>query len=257
MSALIECDPQPEYVYVTIPAEYVCVYHKILAMLADFGEEMLKDCKASCTDKNSGVIECYNMFNAAVAARCLGQEKKATLIINYIKAKINQIYKQDSPTTGFVFPIDEFGHIKAFVSCNDRPRFWINSENGVLYKKEMNLGAPEEYFLDKRDKPFSNLINIPVKPKPEDPFDCLIEGDIDVNGRLNVKLTFYYEGEEMEDTSLIDVDYYFDKVAISNPDTVMDCDYGKHLLTIVAEYQDNVITKSSVLIRKYRNTDND
>ena len=32
----------PEYIYLTIPAEYVCVYHRILAMLADYGEEMLK-----------------------------------------------------------------------------------------------------------------------------------------------------------------------------------------------------------------------
>ena len=75
----------PEYIYTTIPAEYVCVYHKILAMLADYGEEMLKDCKASCTDRNSGIIECKNMFDAAVAARILGQDKKANLIINYIK----------------------------------------------------------------------------------------------------------------------------------------------------------------------------
>ena len=59
----------PEYIYLTIPAEYVCVYHRIMAMLADYGEEMLKDCKASCTDRNSGVIECKNMFDAAVAAR--------------------------------------------------------------------------------------------------------------------------------------------------------------------------------------------
>lgn len=251
MSALIECDPQPEYVYVTIPAEYVCVYHKILAMLADYGEEMLKDCKASCTDKNSGVIECYNMFNAAVAARCLGQTKKATLIINYIKAKINQIYKKDSPETGFVFPVDEFGHIKAFVSCNDRPRFWINSKDGVLYKKEMHLGVPEEYLLDKRDKPFSNLINIPVIPKPEDPFDCLIKGEIETDsGCLNIDLEFYYEGELMEDTSLVYVDYYFDKVAIKHPDLVSNCDYGKHIFTIVAQYEDKLITKSCILVRK-------
>ena len=46
----------PEYIYTTIPAEYVCVYHRILAMLADYGEEMLKDCKASCSDRNSNVI---------------------------------------------------------------------------------------------------------------------------------------------------------------------------------------------------------
>ena len=136
----------PEYIYLTIPAEYVCVYHRILAMLADYGEEMLKDCKATCTEKNSGVIECFNMFNAACAARHLGQDKKAQLIINYIKAKINQIYKGKDNSTGFVFPIDENGKLKAFVSCNDRPRFWINE--GDLPKQDQGLGHEEHYSLD-------------------------------------------------------------------------------------------------------------
>ena len=108
-----------EYVYVTIPAEYICVYHRILAMLADYGEEMLKDCKASCTDRNSGVIECFNMFNAACAARLLGEEKKAGLIINYVKGKINQIYNGSDNSTSFVFPVDENGQLKAFVSCGE------------------------------------------------------------------------------------------------------------------------------------------
>ena len=124
---------EPEYIYVTIPAEYICVYHRILVMLADFGEEMLKDCKASCKDKNSGVIECFNMFNAAVAARKLGKTKLAETLIKYIKAKINQIYKGEDNSTDFVFPVDETGQIKAFVSCGERPRFEINPED---YKKE-------------------------------------------------------------------------------------------------------------------------
>ena len=257
MSALIECDPQPEYVYVTIPAEYVCVYHKLLAMLADYGEEMLKDCKASCTDKNSGVIECYNMFNAAVAARCLGQTKKATLIINYIKAKINQIYKKDSPETGYVFPVDEYGHIKAFVSCTDRPKFWINSEDGVLYKKAMDFGPIEPFLLDKRDKPYSDLPTVPITPKPEDPFDCFVRAEINTDGELIVQLEFYLEGELMEDTSLVIVDYYFDKVKIKAPCLVNNCDYGKHILTIVAEYKDNLITKSCILTRKLHEFEDD
>ena len=60
MSKLVEI--KPEYLYITIPADYVCVYHRIMVMLADYGEEMLKDCKASCTDRNSNVIECFNIF---------------------------------------------------------------------------------------------------------------------------------------------------------------------------------------------------
>ena len=256
MSNRIECNPQPEYVYVTIPAEYVCVYHKILAMLADYGEEMLKDCKASCTDKNSGVIECYNMFNAAVAARSLGQEKKATLIINYIKAKINQIYRGKENNPGYVFPIDEKGRIKAFVSCNDRPRFWINSEDGVLYKKAMDLGYAEDYYLDKRDKPFSDFENIPVTPKPKSPFDVYIKHNVTENGGLELNLEYYLNGELIEDVENITTDYYFDKISILGPEVIDNMDYGKHLLVLVCEYKKDkdtkyLITKRDIITRKF------
>lgn len=132
MSALVQIEP--EYVYVTIPAEYVCVYHRILAMLADYGEEMLKDCKANCTDRNSGVIECFNMFNAAVAARKLGKDKLAETLIKYIKAKINQIYKGfDNSTESFIFPVDKNGEIKAIVSCKgDDIKFEVTEEDAHL-----------------------------------------------------------------------------------------------------------------------------
>lgn len=81
------------YVYISVPKEYIDTYYQILVMLADFGVDMLKDCKAACTDKNSDVIDCFNMFNSAVAAYNLGRTKLANLLINYIDAKIKQIYK--------------------------------------------------------------------------------------------------------------------------------------------------------------------
>lgn len=194
----------PEYIYTTIPAEYVCVYHRILAMLADYGEEMLKDCKASCTDKNSGVIECYNMFNAAVAARSLGDEKKATLIINYIKAKINQIYKGKDNSTSFVFPIDENGALKAFVSCNDRPRFWIDVD--VLYKQNQGLGFEEEYSLDDENNP-GHVV----------PFDFNCEAEV-VDDIIQPKLTFYLYGDKLGKTESeqVMVEYYIDGRYVKN-----------------------------------------
>ena len=143
---------EPEYVYVTIPAEYICVYHRILAMMADYGEEMLKDCKANCTDKNSSVIECFNMFNSAVAARKLGKDKLASVIITYVKAKINQIYKGKDNSTSFVFPIDENGEIKAFVSCGERLKFEINPNDGMLYEHKFNNGFDEHFHLGSEDK---------------------------------------------------------------------------------------------------------
>lgn len=143
---------EPEYVYVTIPAEYVCVYHRILAMLADYGIEMLKDCKATCTDKNSGVIECFNMFNSAVACHKLGKVKEAEVIIKYIKAKINQIYKGADNSTSFVFPVDEDGQLKAFVSCGERPRFYINPDDMELYEHKFNNGFTEHFHLGEEDE---------------------------------------------------------------------------------------------------------
>ena len=153
---------QPEYVYVTIPAEYICVYHRLLAMMADYGEDMLKDCKASCTERNSNVIECFNMFNAAVAARKLGQgdansryTKLAATLIKYIKAKIKQIYHNKDNSTSFTFPIDENGELKAFVSCGEMPTFKIDEEDGNLYEHKFGNGydshlhmSPEEESQD-------------------------------------------------------------------------------------------------------------
>lgn len=185
----------PEYVYITIPSEYVCVYHRILAMLSDYGEEMLKDCKANCTDKNSGVIECFNMFNAAVAARHLGQDKKAKLIIDYIKAKINQIYKGTDNSTGFVFPVDENGALKAFVSCNDRPRFWVNDYE--LYKLNQGLGYEEKYSLDDEVSEYNT------------PFDFECEATC-INNVIETNLHYTYNGSPLEETDVntITTEYY-------------------------------------------------
>lgn len=248
MSDKIELDPKPEYVYVTIPAEYVCVYHRILALMADYGEEMLKDCKASCTDKNSSVIECYNMFNAAIAARTMGKGKLAETIIYYIKSKINQIYKGNQDTPGYVFPVDKEGRIKAFVSCNDRPKFFINSKDGVLYKKDMGLGVREYYSLDSNDKPWEGKGHIPVVPPIESPFDVLIDAFISQDGKLHIKTTYYLNGEELDET--VNEDWYFDAKAFANTSDITDISYGKHLITLVAQYDEYLITKQVIVYHK-------
>ena len=151
MSKLVQIEP--EYVYVTIPAEYVCVYHRILAMLADYGEEMLKDCKATCTDRNSSVIECFNMFNAAVAARKLGKDKLAETLIKYVKAKINQIYRgSDNSTESFIFPVDEKGHIKAIVSCKgDNIKFEVTKEDARLLETITDVDKDDEIINSEID----------------------------------------------------------------------------------------------------------
>ena len=234
----------PEYIYLTIPAEYVCVYHRIMAMLADYGEEMLKDCKAACTDRNSGVIECYNMFNAACAARLLGQDKKAQLIINYIKAKINQIYKGKDNSTSYVFPIDENGKLKAFVSCNDRPRFWINEEEDLM-KQNQGLGFEEQYSLDNENGEDSYIY----------PFDFDCEASYS-NGKITTKLVFYIDGAPMPNYEYanVEVDYYIDEHYVPNLSEYTVTNPSSVKLRVTAYYNGGTMTHNYV-IATYETTD--
>ena len=227
----------PEYIYLTIPAEYVCVYHRIMAMLADYGEEMLKDCKAACTDRNSGVIECFNMFNAACAARFLGQEKKAELIINYIKAKINQIYKGKDNSTSYVFPIDENGKLKAFVSCNDRPRFWINEEEDLM-KQNQGLSFEEDYSLDNENGEDSYVY----------PFDFDCEASYS-NGKITTKLAFYIDGKPMPNYEYanVGVDYYIDEHYVPNLFEYTVTKARSVKLRVTADYNGGTMTHNYVI----------
>ena len=241
MSKLIQIEP--EYVYVTIPAEYICVYHRILAMLADYGEDMLKDCKASCTDRNSNVIDCFNMFNAAVAARKLGKDKLAETLIKYIKAKINQMYRGVDNSTSFVFPVDENGQLKAFVSCNERPMFYINPEDGELYEHKFCNGFEEHFGLGDEDNDISEEIErdklvVTLDPKYDVVNDITVPcADISIKYD-NIPLTY----------SDITITYYFDDEEVPSFKYVSELKEGNHTFMIVVNYKGVVkIVKSDLI----------
>lgn len=236
MSKLVKIEP--EYIYVTIPAEYICVYHRILAMMADYGEEMLKDCKASCTDRNNNVIECFNMFNAAVAARKLGKDKLAETLIKYIKAKINQIYRGLDNSTSFVFPVDETGQLKAFVSCGERPQFEIDLESGQLLAHKLDNGFDEHFHLGPEDET-QDKDDTGDEPKPE--VGLVVEfipryekygDDIVPCGDLYVR----YNGVNVNPNDCI-VAYYFDDIGVKNYNSVRNPSTGEHRFTVVVTYK--------------------
>ena len=241
MSELIQIEP--EYVYVTIPAEYICVYHRILAMLADYGENMLKDCKASCTDRNSNVIDCFNMFNAAVAARKLGKDKLAETLIKYIKAKINQMYRGVDNSTSFVFPVDENGQLKAFVSCNERPMFYINPEDGELYEHKFGNGFEEHFGLGDEDNDISKEIDrdkliVTLDPRYDVINDITVPcADISIKYD-NIPLTY----------SDVTITYYFDDEEVPSFKYVSELKEGNHTFMIVVNYKGVVkIVKSDLI----------
>ena len=140
----------PEYIYMTIPADYVCTYHKILILLSEYGVNMLNDCQAGCSNQNKSIINCFNMFNAAVAARKLGQDKTAETIMKYVNGQLNIIHNYNDINTKIVFPVDENGYLKAIVSCGENPTFTIDPETGLLWEKSI-ANDNEVYALDETD----------------------------------------------------------------------------------------------------------
>ena len=240
----------PNYVYVTIPKEYICIYHRILAMLADYGEEMLKDCKANCTDKNSGVIECFNMFNAAVAAHTLNKNKLAALLINYIKAKINQIYKNFDNSTDFVFPVDEHGQIKAFVSCGETPILRISEEDMKLYQHKYGAGFDEHFKLGAEDgylNPDTRDTGMTHSNKGLDVSIYPIWEHHNTGYVPCVDIQATYAGEiiNIEDTIY---QQYFDFTLVKNFSDITTVENGLHTFTVVMTYKDETKIVTEELI---------
>lgn len=128
----------PKYVYLTIPAEYVCVYHKLLILMADFGKTIVDDCNATCKGNGKNIFNCWNLFQSAIACKELGKDKEAEFFIDYITKQLNNIYKgSDNKCYGGTFPvsIDNKGELKAIVTCGDNCIFSVDEETGELYQK--------------------------------------------------------------------------------------------------------------------------
>ena len=154
----------PEFVYQTIPMEWVCIYQRILIMFSNYGVDSLRDCCLSCKNPNNTAIQLLNQFNAAVAARRLSignnpvdinsyQAKLADTLIKSIEYKLDHIGNVTVDSTNpIIFPIDENGHIKVMISCrNNFPDFTVDIESGDLHM----IADPDDYtgfYLDDDEK---------------------------------------------------------------------------------------------------------
>lgn len=149
-------EANPNFVYMVIPAKYVCTYHKLLVMLADVGIEMLNDCTANCKGNNKNIITCWNMFQTACAAYQINKTKEADTIIKYINAQIKLIYNGTEKETivgNITLPISEDGILKAIISCGgETPKFEVDDETGQLLQANVrNSNYDEVYALGEDD----------------------------------------------------------------------------------------------------------
>lgn len=140
-----------KYTYMVIPTEYVCVYHKLLVYMADFGKTLIADCSAACKGSSKTVVDCWNMFQSAIACYNLDRKKEAETYIKYIEAQLKLIYKGTGKQVyddRFVVPLDEKGHISAIVSCGNETKFYVDEETGKLIESSKGEHAQEFTLID-------------------------------------------------------------------------------------------------------------
>ena len=150
----------PEYVYMTIPKDYVCVYHKLIMYIADFGKDIINDCNASCGSKGKSITSCWNLFQSAVACYNLGKTKEANFYIDYIEKQLKLVYQnvggQTIPTS-MPIKITDDGKLHAILSCDNGVHFKVDVETGNLYQEYLNeQGYKEKYDIVDNDLVYEN-----------------------------------------------------------------------------------------------------
>lgn len=144
----------PEAIYMTIPTDYVCIYHKLVMLIADFGKDIIDDCTASCGNPGKHIISCWSLFQSAVANYNLGKKKEAEFFINYIEKQLELVYKgnggQTIPTSIPVRITDD-GRLKAVLSCNNGVHFVVDVETGKLYQEYIKEQNGEQNYYIKND----------------------------------------------------------------------------------------------------------
>ena len=83
---------QVQYAYSTFPKTWVGLYQKLHYLYVEYGLDTVKDCKAVCSERSTKIIDCYNIFNAAVSAFNIGRKKEADLIYNYLSSQMKLYY---------------------------------------------------------------------------------------------------------------------------------------------------------------------
>lgn len=145
-----------EYVYLTIPKEYVCIYHKLLILMSNVGKSIIKDCNYVCKGNNKIIIDCWNTLQSAIACKKLGKDKEAELLIKFIKSQINTIYKGTDCCQQESYVYIDGGYLKAKLSCdNDIPIIEVEDDGYLHLKKDSDTNT---FTLNNGDLIINNMI---------------------------------------------------------------------------------------------------
>lgn len=96
---------ETDFIYLKVPYKWKETYINLLYLLDIIGKDLITTCTCNCSDKCNEAFKCWNMFQSALAAEELDDNKKATLLIEYINGQLDILYKNynlDKPNIEYI-----------------------------------------------------------------------------------------------------------------------------------------------------------
>lgn len=137
--------PIPDIVYLVVPAEWLPTYHRILKGLAQYGLDAIKDCAAACKESSLNIIKYWNIFQSAIAAKHIGDDKGAKLMIDYVNAQLDLL----KINTEFKVILGKDNRLYCSNNIeNEIKYFVIDPFTGELIEHSSNTKDGYEYYID-------------------------------------------------------------------------------------------------------------
>lgn len=164
--------------YLSIPYEWSNTYYKLLYLLAYNGKNIIDDCNYTCVNKGNNVFTCWNLFQSAIAAKELGEDKKANLFKDYVDKQLNY-YINNNNIDLPQFNTDNYPKLSLkpneddtytlVISYNNYikelqiPDNNINPNNDYIYYGVVNTNNVEDINTNNLTKTTSNIFGKSIK----------------------------------------------------------------------------------------------
>lgn len=120
-------------IYLLIPENYITIYQKLITLIIN-NNKAIKEKPDNVVNKQ--IIDCWNLFQSAVAAYNLGFIKQADFFINFIDCHINNIINKygEIYNETFYFEHPDMIGIRGTEITIDDIDFYVNNEDGNIYQ---------------------------------------------------------------------------------------------------------------------------
>ena len=121
-------------IYLLIPENYITIYQKLITLIIN-NNKAIKEKPDNVVNKQ--IIDCWNLFQSAVAAYNLGFEKDADFFISFINCNIDNIINKygEIYNETFYFEHPDMIGIRGTEITIDDIDFYVNNEDGNIYQK--------------------------------------------------------------------------------------------------------------------------